>query len=292
MSTALGSAAGTRLKHILSRLVRTPAQGALTGAAATAVVQSSSAVAAICVGLVNSGVFTLEQAFGVILGANVGTTLTAQLVAFDLTQYAPLMMLLGLGIVVMLKKRRAGEALFGFGALVFGLSLINQAVKPWLASEFASWALTELTSNRLQAVLVGIVVTAVIQSSSAVTSLVVMLAQTDAITLEAAVGIALGSNIGTVLTTIFASIGTIRESKATALADLMFNVLGVVLLLLLMEPFLALVTWTSDQLPRQVANAHTLFNVLTAVVALPLIPYLAALAWYGAGFVSGSKKYK
>lgn len=291
MSTALGSAAGTRLKGVLSRVVRTPTQGALVGAAATAIVQSSSAVAAICVGLVNSGVLTLEQAFGVILGANVGTTLTAQLVAFDLTRFAPIIMLLGSTLLLGRKRSRIGEAVFGFGSLVFGLSLIDTAVRPWLASEFVSWVLTELTSGRLQAVLAGVVTTAVIQSSSAVTSLVVVLAQAEAITLEAAVAITLGSNIGTVLTTIIASIGTIRESKATALADLMFNALGVLVVTLLMEPFLKAVTWTSDLLPRQVANAHTLFNAVTVIIALPLVPYLAALAWYWAGFIPGRKKY-
>jgi phosphate:Na+ symporter len=291
MSTALGSAAGRRLRGLLARFVKTPLQGALLGAAATAAVQSSSAVAATVVGLVNARIFTLSQAFAVILGANVGTTITAQLIAFDLDRFAPLMMAAGLVSVWGWRRRTVGEALFGFGSLLFGLALINRALLPWLDSGAARFALTSLVGERWQAVLVGIGVTAVVQSSSAVTGFVVALAQAETITLQAAVCISLGSNIGTVLTTLIASIGTSRESKAAALADLTFNVLGVLLVLPLLDPFLAVVARTSTQLPRQIANAHTLFNLGTAVIALPLIRYLAGFAWLWAGIVGGRKKY-
>ena len=189
------------------------------------------------------------------------------------------------------RRRAVGEALFGFGALLFGLSLINKALLPWLDSRVVKHALTALSARPWQAVLVGAGVTAVVQSSSAVTSFVVALAQQQAVGLEAAVGISLGSNIGTVLTTLIASIGTSRESKAAALADLLFNVLGVLLVLPLMGHFLSLVAHTSTQLPRQVANAHTLFNLGTAVIALPLIRYLAAFAWFWAGIIGRRKKY-
>lgn len=291
MSGALKSAAGKRLRRFLARFVRTPVKGAVFGALATAAVQSSSAVAATVVGLVNSGVFTLEQAFAVILGANVGTTITAQLIAFDLMQLAPPLMVVGLAFVFVGRRPKIGEALFGFGALVFGLSLINKALMPWLNSGLVKGALTNLAGHSWQAVLVGMGVTAVVQSSSAVTGFVVALAQEEAITLAAAVGISLGSNIGTVLTTLLASIGTSRESKAAALADLFFNVLGVLLVLPGMEYFLVLVEKTSNHLPRQVANAHTLFNLGTALIALPLIRYLAAFAWFWAGINLRRKKY-
>ncbi len=291
MSRALRGAAGTRLKWLLERFVQSPLEGAVFGAVTTAAVQSSSAVAATVVALVNSGVFTLEQAFAVILGANVGTTVTAQLIAFDLGQLAPFLMAGGLACVFFWRRRAVGEALFGFGALLFGLSLINKALLPWLDSRVVKHALTALSARPWQAVLVGAGVTAVVQSSSAVTSFVVALAQQQAVGLEAAVGISLGSNIGTVLTTLIASIGTSRESKAAALADLLFNVLGVLLVLPLMGHFLSLVAHTSTQLPRQVANAHTLFNLGTAVIALPLIRYLAAFAWFWAGIIGRRKKY-
>jgi phosphate:Na+ symporter len=151
MSGALISAAGTRLKAILARLVRTPLQGAIIGAASTAAVQSSSTIAATVVGLVNSRVLGMEQAFAVILGANVGTTITAQIISFDLSQFAPLIMVVGLIFVFKLHRRAVGEALFGFGALVFGLSLINRALVPWLDSPIVTYALTRLASGRLSA---------------------------------------------------------------------------------------------------------------------------------------------
>ena len=154
MSRALRGAAGTRLKWLLERFVQSPLEGAVFGAVTTAAVQSSSAVAATVVALVNSGVFTLEQAFAVILGANVGTTVTAQLIAFDLGQLAPFLMAGGLA-ACFLAAPGSWEALFGFGALLFGLSLINKALLPWLDSRVVKHALTALSARPWQAVLVG-----------------------------------------------------------------------------------------------------------------------------------------
>jgi len=291
MSAALQRGAGARLRPFLGRFVRGRLAGALGGAAATALVQSSSAVAAAVVSLVNSRALSLEQGCAVILGANVGTTVTAQLIAFDWGQLAPLVMALGLGCAYVWRRRAVGEVMFGFGALLFGLSLISASLAPWLGSGPVMYALTELAASPWKAVLVGFAVTAVVQSSSAVTSLTVGLAQAGGITLKTAVGICLGSNIGTVLTTLIASAGTSRESRATALADLFFNVLGALLALVFMDPFLALVVRTSSLLPRQVANAHTLFNLGTVLLALPFLPYLTGFAWWWAGITCRRKKY-
>lgn len=288
MSESVQNAIGARLRKILAVFTFNPLTAAISGAAVTALVQSSSAVAAVMVALVNAGVLTLSQAFGVILGANVGTTVTAQIAALDLSHMIVPLILCGLFLLPINRRTHyAGMALIGLGGLFLGLSLLRLSLTPILGCRWVQSVLISLSRNALAAVLAGVAVTAVVQSSSAVTSVVIVLGQAQAVSLVGAIAIAFGSNIGTVLTTLISSIGMNREAKAAAYADLIFNVLGVALMLPLIQGFAGLVSLTSPDLGRQIANAHTLFNAFTAVCALVLIDPLVRLA----GKMAGIRQY-
>ena len=246
-------------------------QSLITGIISTSIIQSSSAVASTMVVFVNGGVLTLRQAFGVILGANIGTTITGQIAACTLQVAAVPMMAFGFILHLHGRWSAIGKGLFGLGALFFGLNMVNDFTIPFLAHPTMRRILLELTDNPWMAVSIGVLLTAFVQSSSAVTSIVISLSHSDFLSLHAAVGIALGSNVGTVVTTLLSSIGTNQESRATAYADLIFNGIGVILIMPFFPLFLSVVKRFSSDVPRQVANAHTLFNVVTACAALPLL---------------------
>lgn len=291
LSNALEGALGIRLHDLLSRMTNTPFQSLVTGIISTSIIQSSSAVASTMVVFVNRGVVTLRQAFGVILGANIGTTITGQIAAFNLQIAAVPMMVLGLILNLNSRWSAIGKGLFGLGALFFGLNMVNDLTIPFLAHPMIRRIFLKLTDNVWWAVLAGALLTAFVQSSSAVTSVVISLSHLNFLSLHAAVGMVLGSNIGTVITTLLSSIGTSQESRATAYADLIFNVLGVILIMPFFPLFLSVIQRLSSDIPHQIANAHTLFNVITACAALPFIDHLACTAWKWAGIRMGSKKY-
>ncbi|HHX01924.1 MAG TPA: Na/Pi cotransporter family protein [Firmicutes bacterium] len=284
ISESVQAVMGVRLRRILAHLTFNPLVSVISGAVVTALVQSSSAVAAVMVALVNARVLSLKQAFGVILGANVGTTVTAQIAALDMSHMIAPLIVCGLFLLPWSRKANyLGMALIGLGGLFMGLVLLRLSLVPILAYHWVQSALINLSDHILAAVFVGITVTAIVQSSSAVTSVVIVLGQVKAISLVGAIAIAFGSNIGTVLTTLLSSIGMSRESKATAYADLVFNVLGVVIMLPVIQYFARLVSLTSPELGKQIANAHTLFNAITAVCALLLINPLVGIVSKMAG---------
>ncbi len=292
MSHGLQGFLGVYPRFLLAKLTKNPVTGVVTGALATALVQSSSAVAVMMVALVDAKVLTVYQAFGVILGANIGTTITTQIVSFDLSAVSLPLMISGLFLVSINKRLHSyGEVLVGFGGLFYGLAYIRQALAPILAYPMVVQSLTGLSDHIGLGVLVGIILTAIVQSSSAVTGIVIVLAQENAITLGAAVAVALGSNIGTVATTLISTIGLEREARATAYADLIFNVLGVILILPFIQGFVQLITLLSSfDLSRQIANAHTAFNLVTAIIAIPFIRIFTKLALRWAGIkYPGSK---
>ncbi len=275
---------------MLTRLTTTKLRCVFAGAAATCLVQSSSAVASTMVVLVASGILTAKQAFGVILGANIGTTLTAQIIAFRLENVALPLIFLGLLLAFAGRRKSLGTALFALGSLLYGLTIITATLAPLLQFPHIQNVLKNLSDTPWEACLTGIVLTALIQSSSAVTGVVISLAHLNAISLSAAVGVALGSNVGTVFTTLIASTGRGRASRATAFADFIFNLGGVLLVLPFYGHFLRLVALTSHDLARQIANAHFLFNLLTGIAALPVLDYFAALAWRLAGIKAGKQE--
>lgn len=283
LGATLVSVLGFRLRSSLVRFTSTRGKGLLTGLFSTCLVQSSSAVNSTMVILVDSGVLSLSQALGVMLGANVGTTLTAQIVALPIEKTVFPLIIGGMLLIYIGKRRSVGTAVFSLGAVFFGLTFTTNVLTPLLETPIVRRILVEMTDSPVQACFFGALLTALVQSSSAVTGLVIRLARNNLLSLSAAVGLALGSNVGTVVTTLLASLGRSRGSKAAAYSDLFFNLGGILLILPLYPFFLRLILLLSDHPARQVAHAHTFFNVITAILILPFLDYLASLAWWCAG---------
>ena len=283
MGSGLEAAAGNRMKRILERLTSNPILGVLVGGVITAVIQSSSATTVMVVGFVNSGMMTLRQAVWVIMGANIGTTITGQLIALDVGAVAPLFAFIGVVLVVFTKKaivRYYGQIIAGLGILFIGMDMMSSSMAPLRESETFVNLLTQF-SNPLLGILVGTVFTAIIQSSSASVGILQALATSGVIGLPSAVYVLFGQNIGTCITAILASIGTSRNAKRTTIIHLMFNVIGTILftLVCMFTPLTSFVSgWTPDNPSAQIANMHTLFNIVTTLLLLPFGGYLAKLA--------------
>ncbi|NND83908.1 MAG: Na/Pi cotransporter family protein, partial [Acidimicrobiia bacterium] len=262
LAESLRLMAGGRLRRLLTRFTDNRVMGAITGAGTTAIIQSSSVTTVLVVGFVSAGVMTLSQAIGVILGANVGTTITAQIVAFKVTDYALGAVALGFFLQFVAKtpaKKARGQALLGLGLVFFGMSLMGDAMRP--LREYEPFVdLMIAMENPIVGIAIGAGFTALVQSSSATTSIVIVLAAEGLIGLEAGIALVLGANVGTSVTALLAAIGKPRLALRAAYVHSLFNVLGVVLWL----PFLGLLaTWTSalsDDTAREIANAHTIFN--------------------------------
>jgi len=289
LTNTLESVLGFRLRSALVKVTATKARGFAAGLLVTSVIQSSSAVCAAMVVLTHTGVVSLSQALAVMLGANVGTTVTAQIVAFPLEKMALPLVLSSLIALHLGRWRSASIAVFSLGAVFFGLSLASNALDPLLNSPHVRSALLNLTDSPWDAVLFGVLLTVLVQSSSAVTGLVIGLVKQNLLPVSAAVAVALGSNVGTVATTLVASWGRNRASRAAAFADLLYNLGGVLLVVPIFPLFLQMVERLAPEPGRQVAHAHTLFNVLTALLVLPVLEHLANLAWWGAGIGRGNK---
>lgn len=288
MSEGLHKVCGNRMRKVLSGLTNSPLRGVVVGTAVTSLVQSSSATTVMVVGFVNAGLMTLDQSLGIILGANIGTTVTAQLIAFKLTDYA--LPIIGLGTLTRLlasKKsyQHIGEFLLGFGILFLGLNILTKTVKPLGQFPLFNEVLITLSHNRILAVFAGMVVTAIFQSSSVTTGMILGLAIADLINLEAAIPLILGCNIGTCVTVMLASIGTSVSSKRAAVAHLMFNVIGVAVFFPFIGIFQSFIVHLSDSLARQIAYAHTFFNVINMLIFLP---FLKAFSRFLTSFIKGS----
>ncbi|HHY36500.1 MAG TPA: Na/Pi cotransporter family protein [Firmicutes bacterium] len=274
MAEGLQKSVGDKMRRVLEILTSIPIMGVIMGALVTAVIQSSSATTVMVVGFVNAGLMTLKQAVSVILGANIGTTITAQLVAFQLTDYA--LPAIGLGVLLFLfSKHRLtkyiGQALLGFGILFLGMATMSTALKP--LREFPPFIDIMLSFGKypILGIIAGALFTAIIQSSSATTSLVIVLAGQNLVDMQGAISLVLGSNIGTTVTALLASIGTSITARRTAIAHLFFNVGGALIFLPFLGYFQEIVRLTATSLPRQVANAHTIFNVSNTLLILPFI---------------------
>ena len=289
MSDGLKKAAGNQMRKILATLTKNRVIAMVVGAFVTMIIQSSSATTVMLVSFVQAQLMTYVQSIGIILGANIGTTITAQLVAFKLTDYALLMITVGFALTMFSKKdslRHIGEALLGFGILFFGMKIMSDSMKPLRSFEPFIDMMKGL-ENPLFGLMIGAAFTALIQSSSAFTGIVIVLAQQGLLTLEAGIPLILGSNIGTCVTAGLASIGTIREAKRVALAHVLFNIGGVVLFVWFIPPLAELVrslTTVSGlsgmeklaaETPRQIANAHTIFNISVGLIFLPFTGMLA-----------------
>lgn len=282
MSTGLEAAAGNRMKRILEKLTSNRFLGVIVGAAITAVIQSSSATTVMVVGFVNSRLMTLNQAVWVIMGANIGTTITGQLIALDVGEIAPLIAFAGVALIVFIKRdsiHHYGQILAGLGMLFIGMDMMSSAMIPLRESESFVNIMTQF-SNPLLGILVGAGFTALIQSSSASVGILQALAISGVIGLPNAVYVLFGQNIGTCITSLLASIGTSRNAKRTTIVHLMFNVIGTTLFTLIcyFTPLTSLVeSWTPDNAAAQIANMHTLFNVVTTLLLLPFGSQLSKL---------------
>lgn len=283
MSDGLEDAAGNKMKQILEKLTANRFLGVAVGAGITAVIQSSSATTVMVVGFVNSGMMTLQQAVWIIMGANIGTTITGQLIALDVGLLAPLFAFMGVAMIVFLKSPKLhhiGKILAGLGILFIGMDMMGAAMEPLEQSE-AFVSLMTTFSNPVLGILAGAVFTAVIQSSSASVGILQTLATGGLINFNSAVFVLFGQNIGTCITAVLAAIGAGRSAKRTTIIHLLFNVIGTVVFTILCIN-LPLADWVASITPgapaAQIANMHTLFNITTTVLLIPFGTLMAKAA--------------
>ena len=281
MSDGLENVAGEKLKGILEKITSNKVIGVLVGTIVTAIIQSSSATTVMVVSFVNAGLMTLIQATGVILGSNIGTTITAQMVSFNLEVIAPIF--IGVGAIVMMsaKKKRIKDLAYialGFGILFMGMGLMSSSLKPISNLQIFNDFISVIGKNHFLGVLVGLTMTAILQSSSATTGILVALANSGNIDMNVAFPIILGCNIGTCVTAILAGLTANRTAKKAALLHLLFNIFGTVLFLPFSDKVVTFVNYlTPDNVARQVANAHTIFNVVITIFILPISKYFVML---------------
>lgn len=283
MGDGLEMAAGSRLKKIVEKLTRNKYMGALVGLIVTMVIQSSSSTTVMVVGFVNAGLMTLAQATGVIMGANIGTTVTGLLIAIKLNDLAPIAIFIGVVMIMFIKKttyKHVGQIIAGFGILFMGMTNMGDALAPLSESEMFKTMMSTF-SNPLVGVLIGLVFTAIIQSSSASVGVLMALAGQGVVPIESAVFVIFGQNIGTCVTAVLSCIGTNRTAKRTATVHLLFNIIGATLFICisLFTPFVSWVKMAApDNILMQISIVHITFNVVTTALLLPLSDYLVKLA--------------
>ena len=293
MSDALQKAAGERMKKILEFLTKNPVMGALAGALVTAVLQSSSATTVMVIGFVSAGLMSLPQAISVIFGANIGTTMTAQLIAFKISDYIYPIIFIGFIIHFLSKKEKVknvGMVIFSFGLLFEGIEIMGSVMKPMANSPIFIDLMGKVSEIPILGVLLGLVMTLIVQSSSATIAVLQNFASqagpdgvSSVIGLAGAIPILLGDNIGTTITAILASVGQSKNAKRTAIAHSVFNITGSAVFIFFIPVLVKFVEFISpkgnevDVISRQIANAHTTFNVVCTLVWLPLIPLMVKI---------------
>ena len=282
MSVGLETAAGDRMKTILEKLTSNRILGVCVGAGITAVIQSSSATTVMVVGFVNSGLMSLNQAVWIIMGANIGTTITGQLIALDASRIAPLVAIIGVVMATFLKGKQItsiGDILAGLGILFIGMDMMSNAMAPLKDSPMFLEAMTSI-SNPLLAILLGAGFTALIQSSSASVGILQALALSGLIPLSSSIYIIFGQNIGTCITAVLASLSANRNAKRTTIIHLSFNIIGTILFFCFIHifPFVDWMCNITSNPAAQIANTHTIFNVVTTLILLPFGTKLARLA--------------
>ena len=279
MTDSLKLVVGDKARTVLEKLTANRFVGLLTGAGITAVIQSSSVTTVLVVGFISAGLMSFVQSIPVILGSNIGTTITAQLIAFNITNWALVLVSVGFGISALAKRQQRksqGTALLGLGLIFFGMVVMGAALSPLRTYEpFIN--VMETLDNPVLGILAGAVITAVLQSSSATTGIVIVLATQGLITPGAGIALVLGANIGTSVTALLAAIGKPREAQRAAVAHLLFNVLGVLLWIPFVGWLVSVVGGIGGGTAREVANAHTVFNVVNALIFLPFVNQFAAL---------------
>jgi len=277
MSDGMKVTAGNSMRTILEKLTSNKYLAVFVGAFVTMVIQSSSATTVMLVSFVNSGLLAFSQALGVILGSNIGRTVTAQIVAFKVTDYALLLIAAGALMSLFSKKdtvKNLGYIILGFGLLFYGMKVMSDTMKP-LRSDPAFNSILTSFENPFLGILAGAIFTALVQSSSATTGIVITLASGGSITLEAGIPLIFGANLGTCITALLAGLNASRDAKRVAVAHITFNLIGVLLFCFWIPTFADWVSQTSQNIPRQIANAHTFFNIIASIVFLPFTGYIA-----------------
>lgn len=292
MAKALQSTAGSSMKFVLGKLTKNRVLGAITGAFVTAVLNSSSVTTVLVVGFISAGLMTLAQSISIIMGANIGSTFTAQIVAFNVTQYALGMVAIGFAMMFTAKREKVelyGSMLLGLGLLFYGMGVMGSAMAPLIDYQpFLDFM--QRMEVPILGILAGMAFTAMVQSSAATTGIAIVMASEGLVSLEAGIALALGANIGTCVTALLAAMGKTREAQRAAAAHILFNVFGVLLWVAFIDQLAELVRWISPadpglqgsakmaaEVPRQIANAHTVFNVVNTLVFLPFTGQLASL---------------
>ncbi len=282
MSAGMEAAAGNKMKEILNKLTANRFLGVLVGAVITAIIQSSSATTVMVVGFVNSGMMTLRQAVWIIMGANIGTTITGQLIALDVGAIAPLVAFIGVALIMFVKNSKVhhiANILAGLGILFIGMDMMSGAMKPLAESDSFAQLLVKF-ENPVLGILAGMIFTAIIQSSSASIGILQALAASGIVNLGQAVYVLFGQNIGTCITAFLASIGTSTNAKRTTIIHISFNVIGTIIFtcLCLTTPLVSVVESWTPGVDSQIANMHTFFNVTTSLLLIPFGGYLATFA--------------
>jgi len=270
----------SKLKQILTTLTKNPIRGVGLGAFVTSIIQSSSITVVTLIGLLNAGLLNLRQAVGVMLGAEIGTTVTAQIVAFKIGIYYSPILFIGFILWFFSRSKKLqyiGQVILGFGLLFLGMHLMSSGLKPLREIPFFINLLIRFGQIPILGVLAGALFTAVIQSSSATIGLVIAMGMEGIINLPSAIALALGANIGTCVTGALASIKSSLSARRLAISQLLVNIFGVLLFVFLLSPFSRVVALTSSNLSRQIANAHTFFNVIVTLTAIPLVGWLVKL---------------
>jgi phosphate:Na+ symporter len=284
MGDGLQKVAGEGLRDILDKFTTNPVMGVIAGLFVTVLLQTSTGTTVLTIGLVNAGFMTLKQAIGVIMGANIGTTVTAFIIGIKISAYALPIIAVGAALIFFIKSKKVnnyGQVVFGFGALFYGLELMGTGLKPLRELEAFAELTVNMSNNPLLGVLIGTVFTVAVQSSSASIGLLQQLYEQGAMGLDAALPVLFGDNIGTTITAILASIGASIAAKRAALTHVIFNLIGTIIVLIFFQPFLTLIGYLAVELglnrPMTIAFAHGIFNVSNTLIQLPFVAILAII---------------
>jgi phosphate:Na+ symporter len=295
MGDGLQNAAGDRLRGILDRFTTNPFMGVLAGIFITVLIQSSSGTTALTVTLVSAGFMTLRQAIGVIMGANIGTTVTAFIIGIDIGEYALPIIAVGAFLIFFFKRRvvnSLGQVVFGFGALFLGLELMSGGMKPLRTLEAFHDLTVSMSNNPILGVVVGTIFTVIVQSSSATIGILQELFSTGAINLKASLPVLFGDNIGTTITAVLAAIGASISARRAAAVHVMFNIIGTLLFLIILIPYTNFISYLQSVMnlnpEMTIAFAHGIFNVSNTIIQFP---FIAALAWIVTRIIPGEEKY-
>ncbi|MED0901667.1 Na/Pi cotransporter family protein [Bacillus nitratireducens] len=291
MGDGLQQAAGDRLRDILDRFTTNPLMGVLAGMLVTVLIQSSSGTTALTVGLVSAGFMTLRQAIGVIMGANIGTTVTAFIIGIKIGEYALPIMAVGAILLFFFKNKKVhsvGQVVFGFGMLFFGLELMSAGMKPLRSLESFQELMVSMSDNPILGIVVGTVFTLIVQSSSATIGILQELFGQGAIDLQAALPVLFGDNIGTTITAVLAAIGTSIAARRAALVHVIFNIIGTIIFTIILIPFTSLIQYFQTSLnlnpEMTIAFAHGTFNITNTIIQFP---FIAVLAWIVTKIIRG-----